>query len=154
MIYRGPGFLAFLRFGSSPSPVIKLFLFLCLPVYRRSSLLTERGWGMEPNHTLLKNPPCSWRRTKHQGWRRKVNFPSDLIGAFRSGWWKALVFFTVYDGGKSWSSVNHSIISASICPGTECRAVGPLLSLSFFSLVFTNKSFFCILGASCLRDLK
>jgi hypothetical protein len=49
MIYRGPGFLAVVWFGISPtpshttSPVSKLSLFLSLPVCRRSSLLTEKG---------------------------------------------------------------------------------------------------------------
>ncbi len=49
IIYRGPSFLAFVRFGSSPtsfpptSPVSKLSLFLSLIVCRRSSLLTGEG---------------------------------------------------------------------------------------------------------------
>ncbi len=52
MIYRGPGFLAVIWFGSLPTPssqlsLSKLSLFLSLPVCRRSSLLTGggRGWG-------------------------------------------------------------------------------------------------------------
>ncbi len=52
MLYRGPGFLADAWFGSSPipsahSPVIKLFLFISLPVCHRTSLLSgegRRGW--------------------------------------------------------------------------------------------------------------
>jgi hypothetical protein len=47
MIYRGPGFLAVVWFGFSPYPLRKLSVFLSLPVYRRSSLLTgkgDRGW--------------------------------------------------------------------------------------------------------------
>ncbi len=50
-IYRGPGFLAFVWFGSTPtpypppSPVSKVTLFLSLSVCRRSSLLTEEGGG-------------------------------------------------------------------------------------------------------------
>ncbi len=63
MIYRGPRFLAYVWFGSSPilfptSSVSKLSLFLCPPVCRRSSLLTGGGvggggGGGEPK----KNPP-------------------------------------------------------------------------------------------------
>ncbi len=47
MIYRGPGSLAVVWFGSTPtpSPVSKLPLFLSLPMCRRSSLLTEEGRG-------------------------------------------------------------------------------------------------------------
>jgi hypothetical protein len=49
MIYRAPGFLAVVLFGSSPTPFLHLSnnlpLFLCLPVCRRSSLLTGRGVG-------------------------------------------------------------------------------------------------------------
>jgi hypothetical protein len=52
MIYRGPGFLAVVWFGSSPiplppSPISTLSIFLSLPVCRRSRFLTRegRGWG-------------------------------------------------------------------------------------------------------------
>jgi hypothetical protein len=46
MVYRGPGFLAFASFGSSPppsSPVIKLSLFLSLPVL----YVAGRAYGRE-----------------------------------------------------------------------------------------------------------
>ncbi len=57
MIYGGPGFLAVVRYGSSPYLVIsRLSLFLSLPVCRRSSLLTEEGVGEEPIHTTARNP--------------------------------------------------------------------------------------------------
>jgi hypothetical protein len=64
MIYRGPGFLAVVGFGSTPtpfpSPVSKLPLFLSLPMCRRSCLLTEEGGGegvdVEPNHTTARKP--------------------------------------------------------------------------------------------------
>jgi hypothetical protein len=61
MIYRGPGFLWFglLDHSLTPSPVSKLFLFLSLPVCRRSSLLTEEGIegaGKELNHTTARKP--------------------------------------------------------------------------------------------------
>ncbi len=36
------------------SPVSKLTLFLFLPVCLRSSLLTEEGVGVEPNHTTAR----------------------------------------------------------------------------------------------------
>ncbi len=57
-----PGFLIVVRFGSSltPSPISQLYLFLCLPVYRRSSLLTggrdRRGFGEEPSYTTARKP--------------------------------------------------------------------------------------------------
>jgi hypothetical protein len=59
MIYRGPSFLAFVIFGStptpSPSPVNIVSLFLSLPVCRLSSLLRGQGGnGEEPNHTNRK----------------------------------------------------------------------------------------------------
>jgi hypothetical protein len=44
MIYRGPGFLAVV-FGSLHLPIIKLSLFLSLPVCRPSSLRTGEGEG-------------------------------------------------------------------------------------------------------------
>jgi hypothetical protein len=46
MIYRGPSFLAVVRLHARPvppSPVIKLSLFLSLPLCRRPSLLTGEG---------------------------------------------------------------------------------------------------------------
>jgi hypothetical protein len=58
MIYRRPGFLAVVWFDSShpllPSPVSKLSLFLCLPLCRLSSSLTDgrrekEGLRGEPN---------------------------------------------------------------------------------------------------------
>ncbi len=53
MIYRGPDFLAVLWFGSSP--VIKMSLFLSLPVCRRSSLRRERGWkGLERSQIIRR----------------------------------------------------------------------------------------------------
>ncbi len=48
IIYRGPGFLAVVWFGSSPTlphPVSKLSLFLSHPVCRLSNLLTGEGGG-------------------------------------------------------------------------------------------------------------
>ncbi len=51
MIYREPGFLAVVRFGSSPNPfslpfpVGKLSLLHSVALCRRSSLLTEEGVG-------------------------------------------------------------------------------------------------------------
>ncbi len=65
MIYRGPGFLKVVGFGSSstpfpPSPVSKLSLIISLPVCRRMSLLTWGGGGgggvEEPNHTTARKP--------------------------------------------------------------------------------------------------
>ncbi len=62
MIYRGPGFLVIIRFGSSPTPILpfpvsNLFLFLSLPVCPRSSLLIAEGgeqvWD-EPNQTTAR----------------------------------------------------------------------------------------------------
>jgi hypothetical protein len=52
LIYRGPGFLAVISFGSfartfPPPSVSKLSLFFNLPVWRRSSFLTGRGGGGE-----------------------------------------------------------------------------------------------------------
>jgi hypothetical protein len=54
MYYRGPwDFLPSYDLAPSPSPppppVRKLFLFLGLPMSRRSSLLTGEGRGKEPN---------------------------------------------------------------------------------------------------------
>ncbi len=50
MIYRGPDFLAVVRFGSSPSPtpspVNKMSLFLSLPVCCQSNLLMGEGEGV------------------------------------------------------------------------------------------------------------
>jgi hypothetical protein len=48
-IYRGPGFLAVVWFGSSapplPSPINKLSLFLSLPVCHRWAYRRDGGWG-------------------------------------------------------------------------------------------------------------
>jgi hypothetical protein len=63
MIYRGPGFLVIIWFGSSPTPILpfpvsKLFLFLSLPVCPRSNLLPGGGEtvGEEPNLTTARKP--------------------------------------------------------------------------------------------------
>jgi hypothetical protein len=56
MICGGPGFLVVVRYGSSPYPVIKLSLFLSLPVCRRSSLLSGEGVVEGPNQTTARNP--------------------------------------------------------------------------------------------------
>jgi hypothetical protein len=59
--YRGPGFLSFVWFGSSPTPsptLSKLSLFLGLPVCHRSILLTWEvvGVGKEPNPSTARKP--------------------------------------------------------------------------------------------------
>ncbi len=104
MIYRGPGFLAFVWFGSSPtpSPVSKLFLFRGIPVCRRSSLMTgEGGRGAKsydrgktwPSITLstLSVPVLRFRiRTgPHSFWspgsgsrRAKINHKSEETSSF------------------------------------------------------------------------
>jgi hypothetical protein len=62
MIYREPGFLDVVWFGSSPtpSPVSKLSLFFSLPVSARSSLHEEaeggEGVGEESNHMKSRKP--------------------------------------------------------------------------------------------------
>jgi hypothetical protein len=64
MIYRGPGFLAVVWFGTSsvPSPVSKLSLFLSLPVCRRSILLTRKGGreGRRKSRVLYKSFNTLW----------------------------------------------------------------------------------------------
>ncbi len=57
IIYRGPGFLMVVWFGSSPppsppSPVSKLSLFLSIPVSCRSSILTGGAKLMRPQENL------------------------------------------------------------------------------------------------------
>ncbi len=59
IIYRGPGLLVVVWFGSSPipspsSPLCKLSLFLCLPVCRRLVLLA--GEGGESNYATARKP--------------------------------------------------------------------------------------------------
>jgi hypothetical protein len=67
MIYSGPGFLVVVRFGFSPVPFPHLspqqllyYLFLSLPLCRRSSLLTGEGGGgevdEEPSDTIARKP--------------------------------------------------------------------------------------------------
>jgi hypothetical protein len=69
MIYRGKGFLAVMRFGSTPTllpliPVSKLPLFRSLPVCHRSSLLTgEGGRG------------CAWSR---------IILPQESLALYKS----------------------------------------------------------------------
>ncbi len=68
IIYRGPGFLAVVWFGSfatpSPTPGNKLSLFLSLPVCRPLSLQAYRGWGgdRQKSPVLYKylNTLCFW----------------------------------------------------------------------------------------------
>jgi hypothetical protein len=62
MLYRVPGFLAIVLFGSPttrpPSPASKMSFFVSLPVCRRSGLLKGEGErvGKEPNHTTARKP--------------------------------------------------------------------------------------------------
>jgi hypothetical protein len=97
MIYRRPGFLAVVWFGSSPLPISKLSLFLGLPVCRPSSLLTgegrERGWArnqiIRPRESLAlyKSFNCFWStptltRPGRECWRltlfQRRHFPPSL----------------------------------------------------------------------------
>jgi hypothetical protein len=56
MIYRGPGFLAVVWFGSTPTPFpTSRQQIVSLSVFRRSSLLTEgRGWAWSRSHVRKK----------------------------------------------------------------------------------------------------
>jgi hypothetical protein len=64
MIYRGPGFLAVVRFGSSPNPlplldqqVVSLSQSFCvLPVELTDRGGGGRGAGEELNHTMARKP--------------------------------------------------------------------------------------------------
>ncbi len=60
MIYRGPGFLAVVLFGSSPTPfdplpVSKLSLFLSISVCRRRLSYGGKGVGDEQNHKTARS---------------------------------------------------------------------------------------------------
>jgi hypothetical protein len=90
MIYRGPGFLAVVWFGSSlnpspPFPVTKLSLFLSLPVCRRLSLLTgvgRRGWGRSQiiQPTRKPGPLQIIQRSLHcYKWIRKLNLCTGKV---------------------------------------------------------------------------
>ncbi len=93
MIYRWPGFLAVVWFGSSPTPFSPLpsesclSLFLCLPICRRSSFPTGEGperAGEEPDHTTTSKPG-QWSCINH-------SILSDLK---YSGCWEAYFSSTV-----------------------------------------------------------
>jgi hypothetical protein len=65
MIYRGPGFLAPPP-PSPASPVLKLSLFLSLPVCHRSNLLTgKRGRGMGWGGAKFYDSEKAWSSTDH-----------------------------------------------------------------------------------------
>ncbi len=90
-MYRGPGFLAVVWFGSSPtlspSPVSRLSLFLILPVCRRSSLYWwKRGGG------------GSWGRT-HTIWRQECPAQScishSILSVFEL-WVCPVVLYSLY----------------------------------------------------------
>ncbi len=67
MIYRDQGFLAVIRFGSSPPPssVSKLSLFLRRPVCRRSSLLTGEGDEVSREGAKSYDIKKAWSSTYH-----------------------------------------------------------------------------------------
>jgi hypothetical protein len=95
---------------------------------------------MEPNYRLLKNPPVGVGPNIKADGKRLIFRQADRPFPF------LLVFLTVYGGGKSWSSVNHSTISSLIRPVTECRAVSPLLSLYFAFWCTQQIIFLCFMG--------
>jgi hypothetical protein len=86
MIYRGPGFLSFVRFGSSPTffPVSKLDRRLTGRLRKIDNLLTgegEKGVGEEPNHTtgcvfaikILASRPHKQKRIKNRVQKKQDN---------------------------------------------------------------------------------
>jgi hypothetical protein len=87
MIYRGPGFLAVVCIGYSPTPlaltpVLKLSLFLSLPVCRRPSLLTGEGEGAgeEPNRPIESPADKERDREKERKKRSKLQKSKQLKG--------------------------------------------------------------------------
>ncbi len=83
MIYRGPGFPPVVWFGSSPSLVSKLSLFLSLLVCRRSSLLTGDVAGGRRSQIIRRCEGLVLYKSFNTLWRKGVEM--GLSGVQRGG---------------------------------------------------------------------